>query len=100
MVASLYVFSPQARPHAISQLTLHEAEQIIETGSVGSSNFKTENSFGVQLITATANCRRVLLDYKDVLRPLIKFLPERFDEYGMHHNNNYLPISLIYMTNR
>ena len=67
--ASLYVFAPQGRIHAISTILLRQFEDMKRDGHTLSSSFKTSQRYGYQPIIASPESLQAMEYYINYIRP-------------------------------
>ena len=83
VVASLWVYSPQARAAAIETLSLSDGIDLLKSRSIGSSNFKSVASYKVQpLILQDEKAAKIIKLYIDILRPKTSSHPQLFLQYN------------------
>jgi hypothetical protein len=71
VLASLWVFSPNARAGAVEDITLVEAKELINSLSIGSTKFKSSTKHKIQpLILQDEKAVGILRNYIDHLRPV------------------------------
>jgi hypothetical protein len=71
ILASLWIYSPNARARAVENITLLEAKELIRSLSYGSTKFKSSNKHKIQpLILQDAKAVGILRNYLDHLRPM------------------------------
>ena len=83
IVASLWVYSPQARAAAIETLSLSDGIELLNSRTFGSSHFKSAATYKVQpLILQDENAVKIIKNYIDILRPKTSSHPQLFLQYN------------------
>ena len=68
---AIVIHGNSARAGYFSQLTVGIAKEAVTGGLCASSNFKTSKAYLVQVIALDAECRKLVHEYLNVLRPLV-----------------------------
>jgi hypothetical protein len=66
-----YTTSPQGRVQAFSVLNSSQIDELIDEGVVLTDVFKTAPTLSFQPVTLSMKCRKFLVAYRDVIRPLV-----------------------------
>jgi hypothetical protein len=69
-LASLYVFSPQGRTQGLDDLKFGQAQDLLSTGFVQTTKFKTQAKWGFQPVTLSEESKELLIIYLRSFRPV------------------------------
>ena len=89
---AIVIHGSSARAGYFSQLTVGIAKEAVTGGLCTSTNFKTSKTYLVQVIALDAECRKLVDEYLNVLRPLVQAGVTARDKDLLFINSNGAPV--------